>query len=64
MTLLEYAGIISPIPLTSWQKEFLGMYEQAEKENRQLFVCFPSRAGRSMTLKIIEKWKTEKNKIV
>lgn len=59
MTLLEYAGTISPVPLTNWQREFLEMYEQAEKENQQLFACFPPRAGRSMTLKIIEKWKAE-----
>ena len=60
MTLLEYAETVFPVPLTSWQKEFLEMYEQAEKENRQLFVCFPPRAGRSMTLKIIENWKAER----
>ena len=64
MTLVEYAGTISPSPLTNWQKKIFELYEQAEKENQQLFVCFPSRAGRSMTLKIIEKWKIEKNKIV
>jgi len=60
MTLLEYAGIVSPVPLTNWQKEFLEMYEQAEKENQQLFVCFPPRVGRNMTLKIIENWKANR----
>lgn len=60
MTLLEYAKAVSPVPLSDWQKRLFEEYEQAEKENRQLFVCFPPRAGRSMTLKIIEKWKAER----
>lgn len=60
MTLHEYAETVSPVPLTSWQKEVLEMYEQAEKENQQLFACFSPRAGRSMTLKIIENWKADR----
>lgn len=60
MTLLEYAKAVSPVPLSDWQKRLFEKYEQAEKENRQLLVCFPPRAGRSMTMKIIEKWKAER----
>jgi len=60
MTLLEYAKAVSPVPLSDWQKRLFEKYERAERENRQLFVCFPPRAGRSMTMKIIEKWKAER----
>lgn len=60
MTLLEYAEAVSPVLLSDWQKKLFEKYEQAERENRQLFVCFPPRAGRSMTLRIIEKWKAER----
>lgn len=60
MTLLEYAEAVSPVPLSDWQKRLFEEYEQAEKQNQLLFVCFPPRARRSMTLKIIEKWKAER----
>lgn len=60
MTFLEYAEKVSPVLLSDWQKRVFEEYEQAERENRQLFVCFPPRAGRGMTLKIIEKWKAER----
>lgn len=56
MTLLEYAERISPTPLNDWQKKILKAYEQAEKENRQLIVCFPARAGRGMIMEIIQMW--------
>lgn len=56
MTLLEYAERISPTPLNDWQKKNLKAYEQAEKENRQLIVCFPARAGRGMLMEIIQMW--------
>ncbi len=60
MTVVEFAEKTSPVPITDTQKTFFEMYEQAEKENQQLFVCFPSRSGRSMAIKIIEKWKAER----
>lgn len=57
MTLLEYAERMSPAPLNDWQKKILEVYEQAEKENKQLIVCFPARAGRGMLMEIIQMWK-------
>lgn len=57
MSLLEYAKRVSPVPLSDWQKKFLEAYEQAEKEDKQLTVCFPARAGRGMLIAIIQMWK-------
>lgn len=57
MSLLEYAERVSPVPLNNWQKKFLEAYEQAEKEDKQLIVCFPARAGRGMLMTIIQMWK-------
>lgn len=38
MTLVEYAEKTSNIPLTDWQKQVLAAYEQAQKENKVLFI--------------------------
>ncbi len=57
MTLVEFAEKVSPVPLMAWQKEFFKVYEQAEKENKQLIVCFPSRASRGMVMAIMQLWK-------
>lgn len=44
-------------PLTEWQKKFFDAYEQAEKENKEFFICFPARAGKAMSLQIVNEWK-------
>lgn len=56
MNLVEFAEKTSPIPLTDWQKQFLEMYEQAQKENKQLIVIPAMRSGKGMTYKIIDEW--------
>lgn len=56
MTLLEFAEKTSPIPLTAWQREFLVMYEQAVKEDKQL-ICIPGRnIGRQMIKNITDEY--------
>lgn len=63
MTLHEYAETVSPVPLTSWQKEFfkeIAELARMEDEDIQLFMCIPPRTGRCMAMKIIENWKAER----
>lgn len=62
MNLVEFAEKVSQIPLNNCQKKFLEAYEQAEKDGKQIAVCFPGRAGRSALLKIIEEWNALKIK--
>ena len=56
MNLVEFAEKISPIPLTDFQKHFLEMYEQAQKEDKELIVIPAMRSGKRMTYQIIDKW--------
>lgn len=56
MTLTEFAERVSQIPLSDCQKKFLEMYEQAQKENKQLIVIPAMRSGKRMTYKIIDEW--------
>lgn len=53
MTLLEYAEKTSPIPLSACQREFLAMYEQAVKEDKELICFFPPRNGHGMVSNLI-----------
>lgn len=56
MTLLEFAEKTSPAPLTAWQREFLTMYEEAVKEEKEL-IYFPTpRSGKMMIKDIINKY--------
>lgn len=56
MNLVQYAEKTSPIPLSDWQKQFLAMYEQAQKENKQLLVIPARNIGREMVFRIINAW--------
>lgn len=57
MNLVEYAEKTSPIPLSNWQKQFLMVYEQAQKENKQLIVIPSRNTGRETVLRIVDLWK-------
>lgn len=56
MNLVEYAEKTSPIPLSDWQKQLLEMYEQAQKESKQLLIIPGRNIGRKMVLQIIDAW--------
>ena len=56
MTLVEFAERTSPVPLSEWQKKFLTFYEQAKKENKQLFFTSPRISGRQMMTQIIQEF--------
>lgn len=56
MNLVEFAEKTSPIMLSDWQKQFFADYEQAQKENKQLFVVPARHVGKEMALKIIDAW--------
>lgn len=60
MNIIEFAQKVSPIPLNTFQRKILEEYERAERLGIPLTVCYPSRAGRSAILKIIEAWKCRK----
>lgn len=56
MTLVDFAEKTSPLTLTEWQKQFLTAYEQAKKENKQLFFTSPRISGRQMMTQIIQEF--------
>lgn len=56
MTLVEFAERVSQIPLSDSQKKLLEMYEQAQKENKQLIIIPCMRSGKRMICKIIDEW--------
>lgn len=57
MNLVEFAEKTSSIPLSDYQKKVLEMYDNAQKEGKYLFVCYPPRAGRGMIINMIEQFK-------
>lgn len=57
MNLAEFADKTSPIPLSNWQKYLLSMYEQAQRENKQLLVIPARNVGKEMVLRIVDDWK-------
>lgn len=61
MTLVEFAERTSPVPLSEWQKNFLAYCEQAQRENRQMFICIPPRVGSRMR-QIIRVFEMEQGK--
>lgn len=61
MNLVEFAENTSPIPLSDYQKKILKMYDEAQKEGKSLFVCYPPRAGRGIIINIIKQFR-EQNK--
>lgn len=56
MNLVEFVEKTSTIPLTDWQKQFLEMYEQAQKEDKELIVIPAMSYGKRMTYQIIDEW--------
>lgn len=55
MTLVEFVSEIYG-PLNSAQIQLLSAYEQAQKENKELFVVPARNAGRQMVLQVIDDW--------
>lgn len=58
-SLIDFVEKIHPVPLTDFQRNFLEKYEQARKENKQVFVTFPRMYGRRMIENAIRKWEGE-----
>lgn len=56
MSLVEFAKERSPIKLSEWQLQYLGMYEAAEKEGKQLIISNPPRSGKTMVRNLIEEY--------
>ena len=56
MTLLEFAEKTSPLPLTTFQKEFVQKYEEAVKNDKVLICYFPPRNGRTVIKDIINQY--------
>jgi phage FluMu protein Com len=56
VTLLEFAELTSPVPLSEWQHTFFRMYEQAVKDGKEL-ICIPGRCnGRKMVKDIVGEY--------
>jgi phage FluMu protein Com len=56
MTLLEFAELTSPVPLTPWQRTFLESYQQAVKDGKEL-ICIPGRVnGQQMVKDIVDEY--------
>lgn len=58
MNLVEYAREIYG-PLNSSQIQLLEMYEQAQKENKQIVLVAPRISGRKMLMQIIQEFEKE-----
>ena len=57
MTLVEYAEQIAPFPLSDFQKELIAEYEEAERQNQELFVCMQRHNGKDFIYRLIQEWK-------